>query len=326
MYRTAPYRAAVLLTFCSMAPLWAQSLSESPRSSDIKPLDVNDLEGRDAKRFEGFSRPGSYEVPATKASGTIADGHGVFVSQDVATLGNARGQRRDVDSVVDLSALRDRSDLVKVPVSAGDAAAGLPGELALISATYRAPGEAAATKDDCPTVALSVEQRIKLDPAKVLETVQTEISSNSSCACEVVKAAIRASHADVGLTADIVETAITTAPETMRIVSQCAIAQVPEALSTIQALLAKLDPNSGEGSSSKDAKSGKEVISAKSAKEIRPPLVDNGNPLDLPPLGPPLLPPPVYPPPVTSVEDNCVEKKYCDEKKDCEVKKFPYDT
>jgi hypothetical protein len=300
-----------------MAPLWAQSLPESPRTNDIRPLDVNDLEGRDAKRFENSSRPGSYEVPATKASGKIAGEQDIFVSQDAATLGSSRGQRRDVDSVVDLSALRNRSDLVKVPVSAGDAAAGLPGELALISATYRAPGEAAETKDDCPAIALSVEQRIKLDPSKVLETVETEISSNSGCACEVVKAAIRASHADVGLTADIVETAITAAPETMRIVSQCAIAQVPEALSTIQALLAKLDPNSGDGYSAKSSKSGKEVLSAKSAKAVKPPVVDNGNPLDLPPLGPPLMPPPIVVPPVTDVDYPHDEPK---------KNPYPYDT
>ncbi|NJM38324.1 MAG: hypothetical protein HC845_10955 [Akkermansiaceae bacterium] len=128
------------------------------------------------------------------------------------------------------------------------------------------------------------------------------------CACEIVKSAIEASVADTKIVAAIVEAAAMAAPEQMRLISQCAVAVAPDALSAVQAVLAKLDPNLGEtGASSKGSKSAKspagEVASA-------------GNPLDFPgqgPVGPtpggpggyPLIPniPPVLiaPPDVSNV-------------------------
>lgn len=62
----------------------------------------------------------------------------------------------------------------------------------------------------------------------------------------------------------IVETPTHAAPESMRIISQCAIASMPESIVTVQALLAELDPSSGDaaGNSSKSAKE-----SAKGAKD-----------------------------------------------------------
>jgi hypothetical protein len=249
-----------------------------------------------------------------------------------------------VESVVDLSTLREPSPFRKVAVSAGTssseaAARNLPMGLALLSATYRAPNEK-ANDGDCPTIGLSVQQRVKLAPSNILEIVEAEITANSSCACEIVKAALTAAGADAALTGQVVEVASTAAPESMRIISQCAIATVPDALSEVQAVLAKLDPNSGDGGeSSKSAKSSK---SSKSGKEpILPPKVEWPDPLDLPPLGPPLPPPPFNPPPVTDVdgckvyEDDCklppkdpcyFPPKYCPPPKvdDCKVPtKFP---
>lgn len=86
------------------------------------------------------------------------------------------------------------------------------------------------------------------------------------------------------------ETAVTTAPEHLRLISQCAIAAAPEALAEVQALLAKLDPGSGEsGKSAKGAKA-----AAVDAAQLKKPDETAPNPLDLMPFqfggAPPLVP------------------------------------
>lgn len=178
-----------------------------------------------------------------------------------------------------------------------------------VSATAEATPEKTVAKD-CPTIGLSLEERIKNEPSKILELVEAEIRANQSCACEVVKSAIKASNADTALVGDIVEVAMTAAPDSMRLISQCAIAAAPDSLATVQAVLAKLDPNRGEtGSSAKSAKSAK-GDSKEAASETAPnPIPDPANPLNLPPMGPPVIPililPPgqfVNPPDVTDVD------------------------
>lgn len=296
---TAPYRAVALLFLGSIAPLCAQNFSDTSRLNETRPLAVDDLEGHDQRRFDHSSTPGTFEVPATRAASQLPDGSKVILAQTPA-LDARQASNRSVDSVVDLAVLREPVQLRRIPVS-GDASE-MAASLALISATYRTPGEA-SDKADCSSIGLSVQQRVKLEPANVLEIVAAEVDANNGCACEIVKAALTATGANEELTARIVETAATAAPEQMRIISQCAIAAVPESLAAVQAVLAKLDPNSGE--SGRSAKSGKEVISAKSAKkaEVSPaPKKDSGNPLDLPPLGPPLPPPPILVPPVTDID------------------------
>lgn len=303
MASTTLHRAVAFLFLASAVPLSAQSFSDGRRPTDVRPLDVSDLEGRDVRRFHGVSLPGTFEVPATRAVAHLKVKDGLFMTQDAATLGSDPSHSgRDVESVVDMSTLREPSPFRKVAVAAGTSnseavAKGLPMELALLSATYREPGK--SSEQDCPGLGLSVQQRVKMEPSKILEIVETELAANQSCACEVVKAALTAADADPDLTAQVVEVAATTVPESLRLISQCAIAAVPESLASVQAVMARLDPGSGEsGYSSKSAKS------AKSGKEVvpQPPPVDKGNPLDLPPIGPPLPPPPINPPPVTDVD------------------------
>lgn len=297
MNTPAPYGALALLVLGMMAPLSAQNFSNTG-ASEIRPLAVDDLEGADHRHFDGSALPGSYEVPVTKAAATLNEGT-LYVSQDLSTLDARQARQRDVDSVVDLGVLKN--PIRKVAVAAGSVAIAksLPANLALISATYRAPSESAATVD-CPVLGMSVSQRVKMDPSLILEIVEAEVAANPSCACEIVKASLAAIGATPDQTAQVVETAILAAPDSMRLVSQCAIAAVPESLAAVQTVLAKLDPASGESGSSK---SGKEVISSKSGKEVIPPPPPViGNPLDLPPIGPPLPPPPVYPPSLTEVD------------------------
>jgi hypothetical protein len=188
---------------------------------------------------------------------------------------------------------------------------------ALISAAFGLLSSSAAFAEvDCAKLAQSVKAAVAADQSATLQTVEKEIGANPGCACEVVKAAIEGSKADAKLVAAIVETASTVAPEHMRLISQCAVAMAPDSLANVQAVLAKLDPNSGE-SAPKDqgAKSGK-------AAAVVPPVASN--PLDFPgsaygtpqtvgpnpggpggipvlPFGPPILVPPVIaPPPVTT--------------------------
>ena len=172
----------------------------------------------------------------------------------------------------------------------------------------------ASAEVDCVKLSVSVKHAVAAERASVLEIVTAQINANSGCACEVVKAAIEGVEADPATVAAIVEAAVTAAPDQMRLISQCAVAVAPDALVNIQAVLAKLDPNSGDGgTSSKSAKTAK-------GGEVAP-ANENGNPLDFPGLGdigprpgepsfaffppgndpnsPPVINPPLDPEPVT---------------------------
>lgn len=167
----------------------------------------------------------------------------------------------------------------------------------------------ALAQPDCLKLSAAVKQAVSADQSAILKIVQTEVTANPGCACEVVKSAIEASNASRELIASIVETAVMAAPEHMALIAQCAIAVASDALSDVQAVLAKLDPNRGEtGYSAKGNPKGGVVT---------PPTSDLGNPLDFPgqsvgqppvgvgvtpggPGGYPLLPPgfPLFVPPV----------------------------
>lgn len=291
---------AVLL-FGMMAPLSAQNLPGAARSADAA-AESDVLEEVADREFSGtLQMSGNFDVSVQqKAQGELPSGKPMYVAQDSLTLNMRSSSHQKVDSVVDMGILRNPSPYRRVLVSAGGQAYNaspdsLQNGLALISAVYREVGKPAESSD-CTTLSLSVEQRVKLDVSKVLEIVEAEVTANPSCACEIVKTAIKASEADVALVVSIVETTINASPENMRIVSQCAIAAMPEAIGEVQALLAKLDPNTGEGYSSKSAKSAKsaKMAAVAVAPEITP------NPLDLPPGYPPIIPP-IFPPPVTNV-------------------------
>ena len=147
-------------------------------------------------------------------------------------------------------------------------------------------------------IALSVADHVRDELAAGAATpvVAGEITANPSLACEIVRAAIQTTDADTPLVIQIVESAILAAPESMRLIAQCAIASAPEALPAVQGLLAKLDPHGGDaGSSSKSAKS---VIGNRVSN---PPVIATPNPLDRPRVLP-MPPPPIIPPLVSGVD------------------------
>lgn len=245
-----------------------------------------------------ITAPGSYEVPPMeKVRGEVSDSPPVFTVQDMRTLKVRVPEIRSAESTDKLEVLRKPSPYKKSGSQTRGqryevATNSLQEGLALVSAMYREAGKPEQNAD-CRTISLSITQRIKSDASRILEIVSLEVAANPGCACEIVKSAITSSEADDDEVVAIVEAAIHAAPESMRIISQCALAASPDSITGVQALLSRLDPNAGDaGHSSKSAKSPK---GAKVAKLVEPPE----NPLDRPPSGPPL--PPIFPPPVSKV-------------------------
>ncbi|MDG2399951.1 MAG: hypothetical protein P8M04_05215 [Akkermansiaceae bacterium] len=134
-----------------------------------------------------------------------------------------------------------------------------------------------ASADVADSVKLSKAVRVAVaaDSSKVLEVVAANLAANESCACEIVKAAIVASDADKKLVAEIVNTAILAAPSQIRIITQCAMATAPDAVSNIQAIVERYDAAGGEGHSAKGGLADEKGV-------ISPPEADGPNPLDYP--------------------------------------------
>jgi hypothetical protein len=95
---------------------------------------------------------------------------------------------------------------------------------------------------DSSIVVVSIQSEIKARPSAVLSIVKKAVKLHPSWSGEIVKAAIRASKADIQLVASIVETAVIAAPEHARLIAQCATAVAPDALDAVREVLAKLGP------------------------------------------------------------------------------------
>lgn len=145
-------------------------------------------------------------------------------------------------------------------------------KLALFGAAFSAVTSSGLLAADCAQLAASVTAAVNEAPAKVLETVQSQIAANSGCACEIVRAAITASDAEKDAVAAIVRTAIMAAPEEARLIAQCAVATAPDAIAEVQAVLSSLEPAQGETVSEKGGL----------AKGGEAPAPFDANPLDFP--------------------------------------------
>ena len=131
---------------------------------------------------------------------------------------------------------------------------------------------AAFAKVDCAKLVLLVKHDVAANPSATLQIVEKQVGIAPACACELVKAAIQASKADVKLVAAIVETAATVAPEHRHLIGQCAVAVAPDALSAVQAVLKKLEPKM----------KGKPELSSKNALPETAKAKPTSNPLDFP--------------------------------------------
>ena len=147
-------------------------------------------------------------------------------------------------------------------------------KFALTAVLLSVASVASADVADSVKLSKAVKVAVSADSSKVLEVVAANIAVNEACACEIVKAAIVASDADKKLVAEIVNTAILAAPSQIRMITQCAMATAPDAVSNIQAVVEKY----GSAGGSHSAKGGL----ADEKGVIAPPEADGPNPLDYP--------------------------------------------
>lgn len=118
----------------------------------------------------------------------------------------------------------------------------------------------------------------------LISVIEESIRNQPSRACEIVKEAISLSKADESLICRVVEAAIFSAPDQLRLISQCAIAAAPDSLTAINAI-ALIYEEGGDSNSSGKEVSGKEITGKEtSGKEVakapkKPELEDR--PLDV---------------------------------------------
>jgi hypothetical protein len=115
--------------------------------------------------------------------------------------------------------------------------------LALVAASFAGAAFAGAPSN-CDKIAQDVRESVEKSPSKVLMIVEDALVINETCACEVVKAALIASKADVTLGNQIVQTAVAVAPKMTPIIIECANTVVPGAGSTSDPVTA---PTSAKG-------------------------------------------------------------------------------
>jgi hypothetical protein len=149
--------------------------------------------------------------------------------------------------------------------------------LALLSAAIVIPSHAGkAPAVDCSKMLSSFKAEVSANQSFVLQLVERAVRENPSCSCEIVKAAIQTTNAESKLIASIVEVVGTSVPEQLRLAAQCAVAVAPDSLEDVQAVLAKLDPGTGNAQEgSEKGGTDKEAV----AEEETP------NPLDFPGSG-----------------------------------------
>lgn len=259
--------------------------------------------------------PGTYSSPEWESAACdIQDPAPVVVEQNLGDLTcrpAAATAKKSRAAAVFQNPSPFRHLLVSAQAPVGVPSRALQKGLATAAAAYGESGAVGKTIA-CDKLSRSFAEKIEDKPEDLLELVEREVSANPSCVCEIVKTAIKISEADADKVAAIVETVIRANPEHMRIASQCAIATAPESIAAVQSVLARLEQNSGEGTS---AKSGKDVI----ANETTAPEKKSANPLDriffgigeiggsrgnftMTPIPPPVIPPVILPPGVTDVD------------------------
>jgi hypothetical protein len=123
-------------------------------------------------------------------------------------------------------------------------------DVAAPSETLPAP-TAGASSLTCIQLAARVEHEIDKTPSEVLNIVRRAIVDNDSCACDVVKAAVKAAKADDTLTGLIVETAVKTKPARFKEIVECAILAKPTAKAQVRAALERVFGTKGSGKGGK---------------------------------------------------------------------------
>jgi hypothetical protein len=102
---------------------------------------------------------------------------------------------------------------------------------------------------NCSAVQTELLASLEKSPEKVLELLAKSIAQNESCAGELVKAVIVHTKADKDLVAQIVETAMATAPKQIGEIATFAIATAPDANAVVIATIQKFNAENGTGQS-----------------------------------------------------------------------------
>ena len=97
----------------------------------------------------------------------------------------------------------------------------IAGAFSLLAILVSTGGALAESKPQCDTIAKDVEASITKEPTKVLMIVEDALVINESCACEIVKTAIKASHTDAAMVKQIVQTALAVAPKMAPVIMEC---------------------------------------------------------------------------------------------------------
>ena len=97
----------------------------------------------------------------------------------------------------------------------------IAGAVVLHAVLAFASGAWAESKPRCDAIAKDVQASITKEPNKVLMVVEDALVINESCACEIVKTAIKASHADAAMVKQIVQTALAVAPKMAPVIMEC---------------------------------------------------------------------------------------------------------
>ena len=112
----------------------------------------------------------------------------------------------------------------------------------------------AAEPINCDKVADQVRSSVEIEPAKVLVIVEDAVVANEMCVCEIVKAAIIASHATTDLAKQIMLTATNVAPNRAGLIALCG--------------KSVMGTTSG-GKEVADVNGGKEVVAVNGGKEVK---------------------------------------------------------
>ena len=112
----------------------------------------------------------------------------------------------------------------------------------------------AAEPINCDKVADQVRSSVEIEPAKVLVIVEDAVVANEVCVCEIVKAAIIASHATTDLAKQIMLTATNVAPNRAELIALCG----KSVMST-----------TAGGKEVVNVNGGKEVVAVNGGKEVK---------------------------------------------------------
>lgn len=97
----------------------------------------------------------------------------------------------------------------------------IAGAVVLHAVLAFASGASAESKPRCDAIAKDVQASITKEPNKVLMVVEDALVINEGCACEIIKTAIKASHADAAMVKQIVQTALAVAPKMAPVIMEC---------------------------------------------------------------------------------------------------------